>query len=338
MKTTIFPAMGTVCSITVPTDTRSEVLKAVRRRILLLHNNCTMFDEDSQVSSLSRQAGKGMVDLSDDTYRLLKYSKDFARQTGGVFDITMAPLTRLWKTALAQNQLPSDKEIAKAKKLVGWRDLLLSKDPLIGKNPLTDKESLIGKDQFHPQAALKKAGEGVDLGGIAKGYALDLASQMLKEEGVPKALLDFGGSITALGTPFTVGIQNPLCPTGQAMGSINLKPGYSCVTSGIYEQDSSIRGRQVHHIIDPRTSRPSQSGLISVTLIGTDAMRLDALATAVLILGVKEGLSLVRTEHIDAIFVTDDDQVWATFPFQLQPARDPSLPNHFSLTRNGEPL
>ena len=150
-----------------------------------------------------------------------------------------------------------------------------------------------------------------------KGYAADEARSMLQTQGVQNAQINFGGTVLVIGRTQKIGIQNPFQKTGSSMASISLK-NKSIVTSGSYEQCFFHQGKRVHHIIDPRTGKPSCSGLISVSLIGDQAVTLDALATGICCLGQEAGISVVRKYGISAIFVTEHGRVQITPELQGQ--------------------
>lgn len=155
-------------------------------------------------------------------------------------------------------------------------------------------------------AFLTQEGMQIDLGGIAKGYAADEVRRILQEQGVKSAQINFGGTVVVWGQPQHIGIQNPFQKTGSPMADL-LVENKAIVTSGVYEQCFFHKGKRLHHIIDPRTGRPS----LSVTLIGDEAAQLDALATAVCCLGIQEGLPILQKYGIEAVFVTDDGIVQA---------------------------
>lgn len=157
----------------------------------------------------------------------------------------------------------------------------------------------------------------MDLGGIVKGYAADEARRMLQAYGAQNARINFGGTVVAIGRVQNIGIQNPFQKTGIPMACIPLK-NKAIVTSGSYEQCFFHQGQRFHHIIDPRTGKPSCSGLLSVSLIGDEAVTLDALATGICCLGAEAGMPIVRRYGISAIFVTDHGGVHITPDLQGQ--------------------
>ena len=158
---------------------------------------------------------------------------------------------------------------------------------------------------------LEKAGQRIDLGGIAKGYAVDELRKRLRRHGVHRALLDLGGTVAALGCGLPVGIRDPFRLHGAPMGTLMLEDRIA-VTSGVYERFAYMDGYRYHHVVDPRTGYPSKSGLVSVTLVGENGGALDAFATAALILGMEKSAPMLAEQGMDAVFVTEHGQVFVT--------------------------
>ncbi len=287
----IMPAMGTVNTITILDAEGRGAAGDAKEYLLGLNRAWTCFQWDSLISQINREAGRKAVTVDRDTMEILRQSHRFSELTHGAFDVTAGPLAALWKTALQRGECPSDKDIWQALTLVNGSDLVLDGDA--------------GTVQ------LRKAGQRIDLGGIAKGYAADRLRIRLRQHGVRRAQLNLGGTVAAIGCSVRIGVQDPFRPTGVPMGTLTLDDRCA-VTSGVYERYRVIGGRRYHHIIDPRTGFPAKSGLASVTLIGEHAAQLDALATASVILGLEESAALLTAQGIEAIFVTDKGRVLIT--------------------------
>lgn len=287
----IFPALGTANTITVYGKCDQSILEQVKQRVLELHRRFSIFDPDSEISRINQSAGIRPVPVSEETFSLLSLSLEYAAATNGAFDVTAGAMSGLWRNAIRAAAMPTQTEVERCKARCGFENLRL--------------------DDTHRTAFLAKAGVGLDLGGIAKGYAADEARRMLQEYGVENAQINFGGTVVVLGRTQRVGIQNPFQKTGTAMAELPLCDK-AVVTSGSYEQCFFHEGKRFHHIIDLRTGWPACSGLVSVTLIGDAAVELDALATAVCCLGLQEGLPLLQQRGIEAVFVTDDGSVQMT--------------------------
>lgn len=287
----IIPAFGTLNTITLYEPDQLPEAERIKDYIQFLEQTLSVFRPESEVSRLNRLAGIRPVPVSDDTFSLIKESIRFSETSYGAFDITAGPLSSLWRRCKAENRLPSGKEKRQARKLIGSRDILMN-------------------EETH-SVMLRRKGQSVDFGGIAKGYAVNRILEILKKDGVKKAMIDLGGTIAVLGRAETIGIRNPLQRTSPCFGTLRLE-NRCAVTSGSYERYFTLHGKRYHHILDPRTGMPSDSGLCSVTLIGTDAVKLDALATGVFILGPKKSLPLLKAEGIDAIFVLEGGQVFVS--------------------------
>ena len=292
---TAFQALGTGNHIHIfDFRDRSEALLALRlaeERVLSLHERLSVYRPESELSLLNAAAGCASVSVSEDTAYLLSQSKHFSRLTNGAFSITTRPLSSLWEIHARCGSVPSRAEVEHARTLVGDEDIRL--------------------DEEHSTAQLMRFGQSVDLGGIAKGYAADEVRRILLAGGVTDALINLGGTVIAFGKERTVGIQHPDRLTGLAMGRVTLRDGCA-VTSGDYERYYEVDGVRYHHIVDPRTGYPSRASLRGITLIGANALELDALSTAIFVLGEAEGLRLVQQAGAEAVFVTESLDVFCT--------------------------
>lgn len=287
----IFPAFGTVNTVTIYDDYDIDILKHIKWRMLQLHNRFSFFDVNSEIYKINQQAGIKPIYVSKDTIYLLSLALDYAKDTNGTFDVTIGAMSELWKNAIRSTMIPFETEIKRCKKLCNIKKLKL--------------------DNTNGTVFLSKKGMKLDFGGIVKGYAADETRRILKEYGVQNAQINFGGTVVVIGKKQKVGIQNPFKSTGNTMASIVLE-NKAIVTSGSYEQYFSNQGKIFHHIVNPYTGRPSCSRLLSVTLIGDEATKLDAFATSICCLGQEKGTSIVRKHGISAIFVTDNGSVQIT--------------------------
>ena len=205
--------------------------------------------------------------------------------TGGAFDITVAPLMDLWGFTDRRYKVPDSARIKETLKLVGSDKIILHPDDNMVEFSLP--------------------GMKIDLGGIAKGYALDCAVKKLKESGV-KSCLIAAGQVYALGdkfgSPWTIRIKDPR--RSGLSRKLQVKD-VSVATSGDYEQFFKVGGRRYCHIIDPRRGRPTESGLASVTVIASDGLTADALSTAIFVLGKENGSKLAKELKIKCLIKQD---------------------------------
>lgn len=287
----MFPGFGTINSVTLFDDGDSSLLEYIKKRVMEMHHTFSFFESNSEISQINQQAGIRPVSVGEDTFRLLSMAICYAKETKGTFDVTAGSLSEMWRTAICTSRLPAEEQIVSGQVHCDINKLEL--------------------DRIHGTAFLQEKGMKLDLGGVAKGYAADQVRSVLLSQGVRNAQINFGGTVIVIGKKQKVGIQNPYRKTGIPMGSIMLKDK-AIVTSGSYERGFVYKGKRVHHIIDPRTGRPSGSGILSVSLIGENAAMLDALATGICCLGQKEGVPILRKHGISAVFVTDDGRVQVT--------------------------
>ena len=291
----IFTALGTVNNIRIfacqDEAAANKALRLAQARVMTLHERLSVFKPDSEIALLNASAGGAGVKVSDDTMFLLSESKRYSRLSNGAFSITTRPLSALWQINARCGSVPGRAQIEEALALVSDEDILLDGDS--------------------HTARLRLSGQSVDLGGIAKGYAADEVRNILLENGVTRALINLGGTVVSIGGTWQIGIQHPDRITGIAMGRVSLE-NRSAVTSGDYERYYEVDGVRYHHILDPRTGYPSRSNLRSITLIGDNALALDALTTAIFVLGEEEGLRLAQDAEAEAVFVTNKLDVFCT--------------------------
>jgi thiamine biosynthesis lipoprotein len=276
-------AMGTEGRLVVvaPDEAAAAAMFAPATDVIrLVESLMSTYREESEISRINREAGGRVVsDLHEHTARVLRLAQRAARLSGGAFDATYAPLRTLWRAAARQGRLPSDDEIAAALVSVGYRKLSLTAD---------------GAVRFIAP------GMELDLGGIAKGYAIDRAVDALKRAGARAGLVDIGGDVRLFGEregggPWRVQVRTP--PGVDEPIILGLGP-CAVTTSGDYERYFEIEGERFSHIIDPRTGRPVQS-VPSVTVVAPEAAAADALSTAISVMGARQGVAMV--EELDGV-------------------------------------
>ncbi len=292
---TAFTALGTTNHISVYAYAErvaaGEALMRAKERVLFLHDCLSVFQPESELSLLNASAGCSSVPLGKDAFFLLSESKRYNALSENAFSITTRALSALWEIHARCGTVPSRAEVEHALLLVNDEDILL--------------------DDEAQTAELRRFGQSLDLGAIAKGYAADEVRRILTEGGITSALVNLGGTVSVIGEGKHVGIQHPDRMTGIPMGRVLLTDACA-VTSGDYERYYEVDGTRYHHILDPRTGYPSRSGLRNVTLIGSSALALDALSTAVFVLGAEKGLPLIQQAGYQAVFVTDALDVFCT--------------------------
>lgn len=270
-------------------------------------------DPDSEVSRLNRAGGEP-VEVGEDLHFLLRDAKYLSNDTAGAFDITIAPVASAWGFTEDQFRVPSQAELDALLKLVDYEQIHFSAPP-----PLSNSPS-------EPLTASLGPGQAIDLGGIAKGYAADKLVEVFQEHQVPRALAQLGGNVLAYGdrpdgAPWRVGVQDPARPEDKNAfaGVLELTDAFA-VTSGGYQRYFEQDGKRYHHIIDPATGYPADSGLTSVTVVAglerTYAGTMcDAFSTALFIMGEERALDFWKTWEgtpFELVLVTEDDRVIVT--------------------------
>jgi len=255
---------------------------------------------DSEVSRLNAAAGRGPVDVGPEMVTVLLEAQRIAELSGGAFDVTIAPVVDAWgfRPEVTEQRVPEPGELSAALALVDYR--LLRVDAAAG------------------QAELLREGMAVDLGAIAKGYAIDRVVGILQAAGITSALVDVGGNIHALGLRPTgqawrVGLQHPR-DSQQLLGVLSLTDR-NIATSGDYQRFFELDGQRYHHIIDPGTGHPAQAATM-VAIVADTGMEADAVSTAAFVLGAQEGLALVRRMGLEAVLYTNDGQLQVTAGLQ----------------------
>ncbi|NOZ64208.1 MAG: FAD:protein FMN transferase [Caldiserica bacterium] len=214
------------------------------------------YNERSEISRINNAKAGSKIKVSPVTARVIEQSLEISRLTGGSFDITVLPLVKLWGFFKKQrNTPPSPSDIEKTLPQVGYYYL-----------------------QVLPSGEVVKWQEGVQitLAGVAKGFIVDEGIRFLKKRKIRAALVNAGGDLRAYGKKWRIGVQDPRDRT-KIVGVITIKEG-AVATSGDYERFWTYRGKRYHHIIDPRSGYPADSGIISATVISPDCLRADALA------------------------------------------------------------
>ena len=260
------------------TNTAKAAAEAAFARISQLNDRLSDYDADSELSRLSRTSGEDRtVPISADLWAMLERSQALARRTDGAFDVTVGPVVSLWRKARREKQLPRPERLAEALAAVGWRKLEL--------DPRARTATLLVPDMR------------LDLGAIAKGYAVDEALKVLRARGVTRALVAGGGDMAASDAPpdkpgWRIEVA-PLDVTNAPPARVVMLRNRALATSGDLFQHVEIDSVRYSHIVDPRTGMGlTDHSLVTVT--APDCTTADSLATAVSVLGPAKGLKLVE--------------------------------------------
>lgn len=282
-------AMGTVVTQTLKGYGAEETADTVVKNINNLEYKYLSWRiADSDIAKINKAAGSGFTP-GENTAGWIRQTLDICQSSAGAFDITVGKLTALWDIGGENQRLPEQNEIDELLSGVGW-----------------DKITMPGN------AIAVGDGQSLDMGAIGKGIACDEATKLLETSKVKSAVISVGGSILLYGkNDVRVGIRDPKGGANDYMGVLTLKN--CCVsTSGNYEKVFTFEDKSYHHILDPKTGYPADSGLTSVTVVCDSGLISDALSTACFVLGYEKSLPLLEKYSAEAVFIADDNTVRVT--------------------------
>ncbi|MEW8506548.1 MAG: FAD:protein FMN transferase [Candidatus Thiodiazotropha sp.] len=264
-------------------------VEAVMDEFRRLDRKLSPYVESSELSLANRKASLEPLPVSQEFYRLIETSLEYSELTDGAFDITFASIGHRYD--YRKGIRPTDSLIDRSLPLIDYRNIRLNRD----------KGTVFFENR----------GMRIDLGGIAKGYAVDRGIQLLQQRGIAHALISAGGDSRLLGDhrgrPWHIGVQAPR--DKKRMAAMLPLADSAISTSGDYERFFERDGVRYHHIISPETGRSADT-LQSVTIIGPNATRTDALSTSVFVLGVEKGMDLInRFEDVDAVIIDRDGEL-----------------------------
>lgn len=293
-------ALGTIIDFRVydkDQDSSNKVIDECIKRIKDIEQKLSVNIEDSEVTTVNKNAGKQSIKVSDETMYVAKKSLEYSNITKGKFNLTVYPLVNLWGIGTENARVPSQSEIEGAIRNIDYKDAVL--------------------DEAKKTIYLKRENQGIDLGAIAKGYVGDEIKKVFIQNDIKSAFVNLGGNVMAYkskldGSKWRMGIQNPLQPRGQYLGIVSVEDK-SIVTSGNYERYFKQDGKRYHHILDATSGYPANKGLISTSIITESGIDADALSTSVYLIGLEEGIELIESlDKVEAIFVTKDKEVYTT--------------------------
>lgn len=293
--------------------------------------------DHSVVSKINADAQKGIkTKLDSDMTSWVEDSLELAKRSNGAFDPTIGRLTRLWNIEGDNPKVPSKQEIKNTLEDTGYTKIHLEK--VESQNTANTKKN-VDKDIKDNTAKNKETSEDtskntntnesvssiyigdkctLDLGAVGKGIACDVVQDYLKKQKeVSGAVIAVGGSILlygskADGSDWNVAVQNPRGQDGEAMGVLSLSGTTNVSTSGDYEKYFMQDGKRYHHILDPSTGYPADSGLISVTIVSDSGLLSDGLSTACFVLGKEKGEKLLETYGAEGVFIDQNKKVTVT--------------------------
>ncbi|MBQ8337745.1 MAG: FAD:protein FMN transferase [Oscillospiraceae bacterium] len=278
-------------------DVSGEVYKALQGE----ENRLSAFKEGSEIYAVNNANGTA-TSVSNETFELVEKSVSFAKESDYLFDISVYPLSSLWKEAIESAKLPEKSAVSAAKALVDAKKIHLNKQNL----SITLPENA-----------------GLDLGAIAKGAALEKVREIYEKNGVSGAICSLGNSAMLLfgskvGEDFKIGLRSPFkAETAQTFATLSLK---DCVisTSGGYERYTEIDGKMYHHIIDTKTGYPAENDIASVTVVGSDGAFCDYMSTRLFVEGTDRAVKIIEQNGLDAVVVTNDKMVYVSKTLESQ--------------------
>jgi thiamine biosynthesis lipoprotein len=289
--------MGTfarVVAVATDSEIANRCVEEAHAEINRIDELMSDYKPNSEIGEINRDGFKRKVKVSKATFEVLQRSVYFSRLTNGAFDVTVGPLVDLWHKAGETNSVPSEAELIDARSRVGYDKLVLDANEM----------------------SVRFAVEGMrlDLGAIAKGYAVDKAVEAMRTGGALGGMVDIGGDIRCFGSPprgkdkWRVGLRDSRAIKKDVQDSGLLMvlevTNEAVVTSGDYERFVEVGGERYSHIINPASGK-GKGELSSVTIIGKNTTDADALATAVSVMGIEKGLALIEaTADTEAILVT----------------------------------
>jgi len=280
--------MGTSIRVELWSDDRANseaAIAAVMQEMHRIDAAMSPFKPDSELSRINREAAHRAVPLTQEMFALLQRAIDFSQMSEGAFDITFAGVGQLYD--YRERVKPSDAQLALARASVGYHNLVL--------------------DAHACTAFFARDGVRIDLGGFAKGYAVDNGAAILRRHGIAHGIVTAGGDSHIVGDrrgrPWAIGIRNPR-REGAVVAMLPLEDA-ALSTSGDYERFFESDGIRFHHVIDPKTGK-SPSHVQSVTVVAQDGLTTEAFSKCVFVMGVQKGLQFIESKvGVDAVIVDD---------------------------------
>ena len=285
--------MDTYVTQRVSGDSGEKAIEEDSAMLMETEQTFSRFRSDSVISEINAQAGIAPVEVPEEVLGVLKEGLAYSAQSEGLFQMTIAPLADLWGIMSDSPKVPGADEISNALSYVD--------------------DSQAALDEEAGTVFLPRPGISLDLGALVKGYAAGKAREIYEENQVDSALLSLGGMIVTVGRkpegePFQIGLRDPEGGASDYFGILS-GDGRIISTSGGYERYFEQDGKRYHHILDPRTGYPAESGLLSVTVLCNDGMKADFLSTTLYIAGTEAVKSHLNEPDYSIIAVTDDRQV-----------------------------
>lgn len=286
-------AFDTFITITLYDTENTAILDRCEELCRYYENMLSKTKEGSDIYRINhRSPEERVIEVSTETAELIEKGLYYSRLSDGAFDITIAPLSDLWKFTDGKKQIPQEAAIKEAVKKVGYEAVTVTGN----------------------QIELEDGQVQLDLGAIAKGYIADRIKEYLTGQGVKSAVINLGGNVLCLGEqvsgePFRIGLRKPFGDQYEQAAVLEIRD-QSVVSSGVYERNFIKDGVNYHHILNPRDGYPYQNGLTDVTIVSPLSVDGDGLSTTCFSLGLEKGMELIDSlEGIYAFFITEDEEI-----------------------------
>ena len=289
--------MNTAISYNVYGENSDFALQAAIDETYRLEEMLSRFRPGSDISRINSSAGIKFEKVGTETFELLNKAKKISKCCNGLFDVTIGPLSLLWTEARASSEVPNGVDIKNALTLLSYKGLILNR--------------------LNKSVRLKKRGQSIDLGGIGKGFAADSVIDVLRKREIISAFVNLGGNVATLGakpdsSPWRVGIRHPRREE-KLIGAVSII-NKSVVTSGDYQRFfSGGDGKKYHHILNPETGYPTESQLISATVVSDSSLIADALSTILFASSIENGIKALNSfAGTEAILIDDKLSLYIT--------------------------
>jgi len=292
-------AMDTVMELEIAGS--SDYTLQAEQMIRDLERELSVTDEDSKIAELNRN---GTATVSWQVSKIIEGALDVCDRTEGALDISIYPVLRAWGFTTGEYRVPSDDEIMGLLANVDYKKIVVEQAGNTGGNA--------GAKVTIPDGAM------VDLGSVAKGYTGTYVADELRKLGVTSALLNLGGNVQCIGVKpngdkWKVAVKSPFDDSKTGMLGVVAADDIAIITSGGYERFFEDNGVRYWHILDPKTGKPADSGLASVTVVGKNGLVCDGMSTALFVKGLDEAIEVWRASNdFEAVFVTQDRKVYVT--------------------------
>lgn len=285
--------MDTIIELTAYGTNSEAALEKAAEKIKQLEKELSATDENSAVNRINTAKGKAVA-VSGNVLVPLRAALDISEKSAGALDVTVYPVVKAWGFISKDYRVPKEGELSRLLNKVGYKNI-----------------SVGDSGVFVPD------GFEIDLGSVAKGYTSQCVCDILKENGAEGAVVSLGGNVQTVGSKpdgskWRVAVCDPDNPDSGIIGTLTVGET-AVVTSGGYQRFFEQDGKKYHHIIDPSTGKPAESGLKSVTVVCSDGTYADGLSTALFVLGLEKSIDYQeKYGGFDAVFVSDDGTVTVT--------------------------